>query len=92
MDGMLATPASKAAGGWMDTIVNLIPGRKQAASAAPSDDTIKRTHEYLRCLNLDLLNAPVSMPVWALPIIVSPIAPPRSCVGSLHTAKNKRTA
>ena len=49
MDGMLATQSNKAAGGWMDTIVNLIPGRKQAASAAPSDEAIKRTHEYLRC-------------------------------------------
>ena len=48
VDGMLAAQAKQAAGGWMDTIVNLIPGRKQAASAAPSDDAIKRTHEYLR--------------------------------------------
>lgn len=49
--GMLATQAKQQAGGWVETIVNLIPGRKQAASAAPSDEAIKRTHEFLRCVH-----------------------------------------
>ena len=52
VEGMLAAQASKAAGqqgGWMDTIMNLIPGRKQAASATPSEDAIQATHEHLRC-------------------------------------------
>lgn len=34
---------------WMDSILSLIPGRKQAASNEPSDEAIKRTHDYLRC-------------------------------------------
>jgi hypothetical protein len=34
---------------WMDSILSLIPGRKQAASSEPSDEAIKRTHDYLRC-------------------------------------------
>lgn len=35
-------------GGWMDTILNLIPGRKQKATDEPNEDAIKRTHDYLR--------------------------------------------
>ena len=34
---------------WMDSILSLIPGRKQAASNEPSDEAVKRTHDYLRC-------------------------------------------
>ena len=48
MDGVLAAQGKQQAAGWMDTFMNLIPGRKQAASAAPSDEAIKRTHEFLR--------------------------------------------
>ena len=33
----------------MDSILSLIPGRKQASSDEPSDEAIKRTHDYLRC-------------------------------------------
>ncbi|KAK9829453.1 hypothetical protein WJX72_005963 [[Myrmecia] bisecta] len=43
-----AAAGGGAGGGWMDTILNLIPGRKQQASNEPSDDSIRRTHEYLR--------------------------------------------
>lgn len=32
----------------MDTILNLIPGRKQKATDEPNEDAIKRTHDYLR--------------------------------------------
>ena len=52
MEGMLAAQASKNAAqqvGWMDTIMNLIPGRKQAASSGPSEDAIQATHDHLRC-------------------------------------------
>ena len=50
-EGMLAAQTSKAAqaGGWMDTIMNLVPGRKQAASAGPSEEAIQAMHENLRC-------------------------------------------
>lgn len=37
-----------AGGGWMDTILNLIPGRKQKITDEPNEDAIKRTHDYLR--------------------------------------------
>ncbi|DBA82002.1 TPA: hypothetical protein ACH3X1_007704 [Trebouxia sp. C0004] len=48
-----ALAASRAAqagqgGGWMDTILNLIPGRKQKITDEPNEDAIKRTHDYLR--------------------------------------------
>ena len=33
---------------WMDSILSLIPGRKQAYSSEPSDEAIRRTHDYLR--------------------------------------------
>ena len=33
----------------MDTILNLIPGRRAAASAEPSEEAIRRTHDNLRC-------------------------------------------
>ena len=39
----------------MDTILNLIPGRKQKATDEPNEDAIKRTHDYLRlslCLHV----------------------------------------
>ena len=45
---MLHSQQNKAAGGWMDTILNLIPGRKQQAANEPSEEAIKRTHEFLR--------------------------------------------
>ena len=45
---MLQSQQNKAAGGWMDTILNLIPGRKQQAANEPSEEAIKRTHEFLR--------------------------------------------
>jgi hypothetical protein len=32
----------------MDTILNLIPGRKQKITDEPNEDAIKRTHDYLR--------------------------------------------
>ena len=50
-EGMLAAQSSKAAqaGGWMDTIMNLVPGRKQAAAAGPSEDAIQSMHDNLRC-------------------------------------------
>ena len=34
----------------MDTILNLIPGRRAAASAEPSEEAIRRTHDNLRCV------------------------------------------
>ena len=49
----MAASASKG-GSWMDTILNLIPGRRAAASSEPSEDAIKRTHDNLRCLTLPL--------------------------------------
>lgn len=36
------------AAGLMDTLLSLIPGRKAAVSSEPSDDSIKRTHDFLR--------------------------------------------
>lgn len=36
------------AAGLMDTLLSLIPGRKAQVSSEPSDDSIKRTHDYLR--------------------------------------------
>ena len=38
----------QAGGGWMDTILTLIPGRKQKLTDEPNEDAIKRTHDYLR--------------------------------------------
>lgn len=32
----------------MDTILNLIPGRRAAASNEPSEEAIRRTHDNLR--------------------------------------------
>lgn len=43
-----AQTAGQGGGGWMDTILNLIPGRKQKATDEPNEDAIKRTHDYLR--------------------------------------------
>ena len=48
---MAASRAAQTAGpggGWMDTILNLIPGRKQKITDEPNEDAIKRTHDYLR--------------------------------------------
>ena len=45
----MAASASKG-GSWMDTILNLIPGRRAAASSEPSEEAIKRTHDTLRFL------------------------------------------
>ena len=36
------------AAGLMDTLLSLIPGRKAQVANEPSDDSIKRTHEFLR--------------------------------------------
>ena len=50
VEGMLAAQAKSAQqGGWMDTIMNLVPGRKQAAASGPSEDAIQTMHENLRC-------------------------------------------
>ena len=57
----MAASAAKG-GGWMDTILNLIPGRRAAASAEPSEEAIKRTHDNLRCPP-ERHPAPVSDPV-----------------------------
>lgn len=48
---ILQSQQNKAAGGWMDTILNLIPGRKQQSANEPSEEAIKRTHEFLRWLH-----------------------------------------
>ena len=32
----------------MDTILNLIPGRKQLSADEPNEEAIRRTHDYLR--------------------------------------------
>jgi brefeldin A-inhibited guanine nucleotide-exchange protein len=49
-EGMMTTTQTKG-GGWMDTILNLIPGRRAAASNEPSEEAIRRTHENLRCIS-----------------------------------------
>ena len=46
-ESLVAASAAKG-GSWMDTILNLIPGRRAAASAEPSEEAIKRTHDNLR--------------------------------------------
>ncbi|KAL3151968.1 hypothetical protein ABBQ32_001092 [Trebouxia sp. C0010 RCD-2024] len=43
-----AAQTGQGGGGWMDTILNLIPGRKQKITDEPNEDAIKRTHDYLR--------------------------------------------
>lgn len=45
---LLHSQQNKAAGSWMDTILNLIPGRKQQSANEPSEEAIKRTHDFLR--------------------------------------------
>ncbi len=47
-EGLVAAAQAKG-GGWMDTILNLIPGRRAAASNEPSEEAIRRTHDSLRC-------------------------------------------
>ena len=37
-----------ASAGWLDTIMNLIPGRAKLATGEPNDEAIRRTHDYLR--------------------------------------------
>jgi Sec7 domain len=66
MEGMTAAAVVNQQQSWLDSILNLIPGRKQASSNEPSDDAIRRTHEFLR---------------WALgrPRASSPGLAPRSC-------------
>ena len=49
---MAAAAAAKGGGGWMDTILNLIPGRRAAASNEPSEEAVRRLHETLRCAPL----------------------------------------
>jgi len=46
-ESLIAASAAKG-GTWMDTILNLIPGRRAAASSEPSEEAIKRTHDNLR--------------------------------------------
>ena len=58
---MLQNQQAKAAGGWIDTILNLIPGRKQLASDEPNEEAIKRTHDYLRSA---LRPASLSLIIW----------------------------
>jgi brefeldin A-inhibited guanine nucleotide-exchange protein len=48
-DGPTAAAAAKGGGGWMDTILNLIPGRRAAASNEPSEEAVRRLHDTLRC-------------------------------------------
>ena len=49
-DGLVAAAGlAKGGGGWMDTILNLIPGRRAAASSEPSEEAVRRLHETLRC-------------------------------------------
>ena len=48
--GGQAAAAAAASASWLDTIMNLIPGRAKLASNEPNDDAIRRTHEYLRCV------------------------------------------
>ena len=49
VDGLMSGKAKQAqSSGWMDNIMNLIPGRKQQANNEPSEENIKKTHEYLR--------------------------------------------
>lgn len=43
-----AKAAAAASAGWLDTIMNLLPGRAKAASTEPNDEAIRRTHDYLR--------------------------------------------
>ena len=50
-------------GGFIDTILNLIPGRKQQASTEPTEDSIKKTHDYLR--QAALLPAVMHLRVYA---------------------------
>lgn len=51
VDGLMSGKAKAAqSSGWMDNIMNLIPGRKQQANNEPSEENIKKTHEYLRCV------------------------------------------
>lgn len=59
MDSLNAKEQQAKAASWMDSILSLIPGRKQNTSNEPSDEAIKRTHDYLRC-------APASGPPWGL--------------------------
>jgi brefeldin A-inhibited guanine nucleotide-exchange protein len=40
--------AGAEAGGWLDTMMALIPGRQRAAAAEPTEAAIRRTHEFLR--------------------------------------------
>ena len=54
MDSLTAKEQQAKQVGWMDSILSLIPGRKQAASNEPSEEAIKRTHDYLRWGSLRL--------------------------------------
>lgn len=49
MDSLNAKEQQAKAASWMDSILSLIPGRKQNTSNEPSDEAIRRTHDYLRC-------------------------------------------
>lgn len=48
MDGVAVQSTKQSSQGWLDTVMNLIPGRKQQASMEPSDDAVRRTHDFLR--------------------------------------------
>ena len=47
-DILTAKEQQAKAASWMDSILSLIPGRKQTHSSEPSDEAIRRTHDYLR--------------------------------------------
>ena len=47
-DILTAKEQQAKAASWMDSILSLIPGRKQTHSNEPSDEAIRRTHDYLR--------------------------------------------
>lgn len=51
-DILTAKEQQAKAASWMDSILSLIPGRKQTHSNEPSDEAIRRTHDYLRCVRL----------------------------------------
>jgi brefeldin A-inhibited guanine nucleotide-exchange protein len=42
------TGQKQVAVGWLDTIMNLLPGRQRAADDEPTEEAIRRTQEFLR--------------------------------------------
>jgi brefeldin A-inhibited guanine nucleotide-exchange protein len=43
-----AASQQQASSGWLDTIMNLIPGRQKLAADEPNEESIRRTHAHLR--------------------------------------------